>query len=156
MSGATAQPNPPRAQWSPSPGRPDRGRATPLQLSGRPGRNHAENLGWYEFRLFLSAHHLLKGSLELGHLVLRANRDPHPGRHDRPDASHEHIFLRHRLANFLAGTLHLDHEAVRFRRNVGEAVAVEPSARLLMDTVVQPAALPNPRPSRHTAGDRAQ
>src|SRR5260370_25552564 len=73
----------------------------------------------------LSSHHLKERRLELVHLLLRAHRYPHVGRHARPYPADVDLFLHHGLNDFLPRPLHVDHELVRYRGDILESLLVE-------------------------------
>ena len=68
----------------------------------------------------LCLHYFPEGSLEFCHLLLRPYGDSDPSGHDRPDAAYHDVLFGHGVADFLARTLHVDHEAVGFGRDVSK------------------------------------
>ena len=119
-------------------------------LDGNPGAGHGSSIGRRitisspeYLRSDLCLHYFPEGRLELRHLLLRPYGNSDPGGHDGPDAAYHDVLLGYGIADFLAGTLHVDHEAVGFGRDVSEAVTVEPLECLLPNDGVNVASFGN-------------
>src|SRR5580765_7491808 len=94
-----------------------------------------------ERRPHLSFHDFLEGGLEFGHFFLGTYGDADVRGHDGPYAADQDILFCHGIADFLAWTFGVEHEAVRLRRDKGVAVAGEPVERLLTDPGIDTATL---------------
>src|SRR6266699_695880 len=72
-----------------------------------------------------SSHHLEEGSLELVHLVLRADRDANVSRPALPDAPDVDLLLLQSVDDLSAWPVHVHHELVGHRGDIFEVVLVE-------------------------------
>jgi len=79
------------------------------------------------------AHHLLERRLEFFHILTRAYGDAHTGWPDRPDSPDVDLLRSHGLYNFLAGTLHIHHEHVGYRRDKGIVLPAHPIEDIVSD-----------------------